>query len=320
MSLPRPPISANTPIPNQPFSADEVYYLEGNQGRLPLGNGLYIDPATGAFTDIEPSPYIYCVPQFDNLPVTYPPYGCETEVNTAGVTDFTRAWYACYGITEFPCVDSSAVTDFTRAWGYSYNIISFPALNTSSGVLFDETWSEFFYATSFPLIDVSKGESFYYAWGYWESLESFPLLDVSSGTNFNGAWQNCSSLTSFPILDVSQGTNFVAAWFGCSGLTSFPLLDVNSGMQFGFAWQDCTSLTTFPAGMFDNCSAKLFNYSWENCSLDETSVDNILVSLDIAGQSNGVVNISNGTSAAPGTAGQAAVLSLVSKGWIVATN
>lgn len=56
MSLPRPPISANTPIPNQPFSADEVYYLEGNQGRLPLGNGLYIDPATGEFTDVEISP------------------------------------------------------------------------------------------------------------------------------------------------------------------------------------------------------------------------------------------------------------------------
>jgi hypothetical protein len=53
MSLPRPPISANTPIPNEPFSADEVYYLEGNQGRLPLGNGLYIDPATGEFTDVE---------------------------------------------------------------------------------------------------------------------------------------------------------------------------------------------------------------------------------------------------------------------------
>jgi len=52
MSLPRPPISLNTPIPNQPFSADEVYYLEGDQGRLPLGNGLYIDPATGDFTDV----------------------------------------------------------------------------------------------------------------------------------------------------------------------------------------------------------------------------------------------------------------------------
>lgn len=54
MSLPRPPISLNTPIPNQPFSAEEVYYLESNQGRLPLGNGLYIDSATGTFTDLPP--------------------------------------------------------------------------------------------------------------------------------------------------------------------------------------------------------------------------------------------------------------------------
>jgi hypothetical protein len=72
--------------------------------------------------------------------------------------------------------------------------------------------------------------------------------------------------------------------------------------------------------MFDSCLAIAFNNAWEGCALNQTSVDNILVSLDTAGQSNGSVHISGGTSASPGSAGLAAKSSLQSKGWIVITN
>jgi hypothetical protein len=72
--------------------------------------------------------------------------------------------------------------------------------------------------------------------------------------------------------------------------------------------------------MFDTCTATNFSEAWFNCALDETSVDNILVSLDTAGQSNGNVNISGGTSASPGAAGLAAKTSLQGKGWNVVTN
>jgi hypothetical protein len=119
---------------------------------------------------------------------------------------------------------------------------------------------------------------------------------VSSGTNFNATWYNCTSLNSFPLLDVSNGTNFQAAWGGC------------------------TSLASFPANVFDTCTATNFPYAWTNCALDQTSVDNILVSIDTAGQSNGIVNIDGGTSSAPGTAGLAAKASLQAKGWTVLTN
>jgi hypothetical protein len=72
--------------------------------------------------------------------------------------------------------------------------------------------------------------------------------------------------------------------------------------------------------MFDACLAVDFGYSWQNCALNQTSVDNILVSLDTAGQSNGVVNLNGGTSSAPGTAGLAAKANLIAKGWTVFTN
>jgi hypothetical protein len=95
---------------------------------------------------------------------------------------------------------------------------------------------------------------------------------------------------------------------------------MSSGAEFGFAWQDCTSMTSFPAGMFDNCSATNFNYTWQNCALSQQSVDNILVSIDTAGQSSGILEIDGGTSAAPGAAGLSAKLSLEGKGWTVLTN
>jgi hypothetical protein len=72
--------------------------------------------------------------------------------------------------------------------------------------------------------------------------------------------------------------------------------------------------------MFDTCSAIDFDYAWFGCALNQTSVDNILVSLDTAGQSDGTVDISGGTSAAPSATGLAAKASLEGKGWTVTTN
>jgi hypothetical protein len=72
--------------------------------------------------------------------------------------------------------------------------------------------------------------------------------------------------------------------------------------------------------MFDNCPSFSFPSTWQNCALNQTSVDNILVSIDTAGQSNGTLSINGGTSAAPGTAGLAAKASLQGKGWSVLTN
>jgi hypothetical protein len=121
-------------------------------------------------------------------------------------------------------------------------------------------------------------------------------------------------LTSFPALDLSSGTTFVSGWFGCSSLIS-----VDSGITFGGApnflqaWYNCSSLTTFPSGVFDTLTATGFENSFHNTSLDEASKDNVLVSIDTAGQSNGALNINGGDS--PSATGDAAWTSLQGKGW-----
>jgi hypothetical protein len=75
--------------------------------------------------------------------------------------------------------------------------------------------------------------------------------------------------------------------------------------------------------MFDSCSTSYnfaFDNAWQNCALNQTSVDNILVSLDASGITNNTTSLAGGTSAAPSATGLAAKASLQGKGWTVLTN
>ena len=77
----------------------------------------------------------------------------------------------------------------------------------------------------------------------------------------------------------------------------------------------CRNLEDFPANMFDNYTATDFTDAFRDTNLSQTSIDNILVSIDAAGQTNGTFNQSGGS--APSAVGEAAVHSLVAKGWTV---
>jgi hypothetical protein len=236
-------------------------------------------------------------------------------IDTSSGTNFNRAWEGCSGLTSFPLLNTSLVINFQRCWFGCSSLVSFPLIDTSSGTNFDETWSTCPGLTSFPLLDVSSGTSFTATWRNCSNLTSFPLLDTSSGTNFSFTWQNCSGLTSFPLLDVSSGEDFRFAWVDCSSLASFPLLDVSSGTDFRSTWRDCSSLANFPANFFDGCSATSFDRAFENTALTQTSIDNILVSIESNGTSNGTFDQSGGS--APSSVGKDAIDSLVSRGWTI---
>jgi len=182
---------------------------------------------------------------------------------------------------------------------------------------FSSFWSEWSEITSFPLIDTSSGNSFRGAWYGCSSLTSFPLIDTSSGNSFRDTWLGCSSLTSFPPIDTSSGNSFRSAWLGCSSLTSFPLIDTSSGNSFRSAWQDCNSLTNFPANAFDNVSGGNFIGAFTNTALTQTSIDNILVSLVASGIAAGTRVFDQSGGSAPSAAGEAAIDTLLSRGWTV---
>lgn len=324
--------------------------VQGPYWNMPLGNGLGL--WRGEFRTVEPEfPPYGCrtdvittgVTDFTDAwrDCTFTSF--PGDIDTSAGTNFAYAWCGCSNLTSFPALDFANGEDFTYSWAYNgltsfpqvdtgkgsnfgytwydcINLVSFPPLDVSSGTSFEGTWFECFSLTTFPDIDVSSGTNFAGTWGRCTSLVSFPTLNVSSGETFESSWLDCSGLTSFPTLDVSNGTFFYRTWEGCSSLTSFPALDVSSGTDFFNAWNSCTSLTSFPAGMFDNCLATNFQYAWQNCALSQESVDNILLSIDTAGQSNGTLSISGGTSAAPSATGLAAKASLEGKGWTVTVN
>jgi len=249
-------------------------------------------------------------------------WGCNNMVinasdvgNFGGVTSFFRTWNACSSLTSFPLIDTSSGTTFQSAWSNCSSLTSFPLIDTSSGTNFFFCWNACSSLTSFPLIDTSSGTNFSFAWQSCSSLTSFPLIDTSSGTNFSFAWNGCNSLTSFPLIDTSSGTTFTSAWQSCSSLTSFPLLDTSSGTTFQDAWRICSSLTSFPANAFDTNIATNYTTAFLTTALLTQSIDDILVSLDTSGVINGSFTQSGGQ--APSATGEAAIDSLVGKGWTI---
>jgi hypothetical protein len=163
--------------------------------------------------------------------------------------------------------------------------------------------------------DFGGVSNFSFGWRNRSDLRDFPVIDTSSGTSFVDTWRSCTGLTSFPLLDVSSGQSFLRAWQQCSSLTSFPLLDVSSGTTFQDAWRLCSSLTTFPANMFDAVTATNFSNAFLTTKLTQTSIDNILTSINTAGRSGGTFNQSGGS--APSATGEAAIDALRARGWTV---
>lgn len=279
-------------------------------------------------------------------------------INTSAATNLSRAWQNCSGLAAFPLLNTSSCVSFGQTWRDCSSLTSFPLINTSSATDFYEAWYGCNSLTSFPLLDTEKVSNFTAAWLGCSSLTSFPLINTAAGTIFDSTWRSCSGLTSFPSINTAAGTNFSATWFGCSGLTSFPLINTGAGTNFSFAWQNCSSLTTFPALDFDsatglasdasstytgfretwyscdalaNFPANLFNNTtctryldaFRDCALTAASIENIIVSINAAGTSNGNLSLQGGTNAGASTWTANAVTAynaLVARGWTITRN
>lgn len=279
-------------------------------------------------------------------------------INTSLATNLNGAWNLCTGLTSFPLINAASATNFGFTWANCSALTSFPAINTGAGIVFGYTWQNCSGLTSFPLIDTSKGTDFANAWNNCSGLTSFPLLNTSSGTNFGNTWAGCSSLTSFPLINTAAGTNFASAWFNCASLTSFPLINTGVGTNFSRAWYDnnglttfpaldfdsatglasagsttytgfretwfsCGALTTFPANLFNNTTCTRYLDAFRDCALTAASIENIIVSINAAGTSNGNLSLQGGTNAGASTWTANAVTAynaLVARGWTITRN
>ena len=277
-------------------SGDGLDFVEttaANQGKIVSGGVLVTDDGV---------PAISLDGTDDNLSVTLP---ATTGTLLMGGKN-TSAFYGFTHTGAYSLLPNSTNTDF-------------PLLVTNFIIFNSITPSD--YANILSVLNSSENDfstlaSFDNYWHSRSEFISFPLLDVSSGISFSAAWRSCTSLTSFPLLNVSSGTSFNSAWRDCTSLTSFPLLDVSSGTGFNFAWFGCFSLTSFPANMFDTVTSTSFANAFINTNLSSQSIENIVVSIDAAGQSNGTLDITGGGNATTATA-KTAIDNLRGRGWNV---
>jgi hypothetical protein len=232
-------------------------------------------------------------------------------------SDLSAAWFGSSNmvINATDVGNFGGVTNFNSTWRACSNLTSFPLIDTSSGTNFTRTWQACSSLTLLPLLDTSSSTNFLSAWSGCTSLTSFPLIDTSSVTSFSGTWQNCTSLTSFPLIDTSSANDFQNTWRECTSLPSFPLIDTSSGTTFSATWFNCSSLTSFPANAFDTNIATNYTNAFSTTALLTQSIDDILVSLDTSGVSSGTFAQSGGE--APSATGEAAIDSLVGKGWTI---
>ena len=135
------------------------------------------------------------------------------------------------------------------------------------------------------------------------ALEELRLDD----SDFSAGIPSLAGLTSLQYFDMDQCS--ISGSIDLSGLPSLNGFDFSSNIGI-------TNVTI--------SSSQSLGDNWEillsNNALTQTAVDNILVALAANSVNNGYVDLSEGTNAAPGAAGLAALSTLAGKGWAYDVN
>ena len=123
----------------------------------------------------------------------------DGNIDTSGVTNFTRTWRNCSGLTSFPLIDTSSGTDLGFAWSQCSGLTgAFPALDFSSATDVGQAWNGCSNLVEFPSVDFSSvTDSFRRTWYFCTSLTTFPAnqfdnINVTSSTGFQDAFRSCA--------------------------------------------------------------------------------------------------------------------------------
>jgi hypothetical protein len=194
-----------------------------------------------------------------------------------------------------------------------------------------ESTQKIFWSTAgveeFPAeIDLSSGEDFLRTFrklGSGGAGIATPVT-VTTGVDADSlrqafAYAKFSDLT---ITDTSGVRSFESA-FENMPITSVLTLDFSNVTTLKNAYRG-SALTTVPAGYLDDANTNDMNRMFEDCAIDQTGVDNALVSVaamaDNYSVSNGEFSIHGGTNAVPSATGLVAKSELEALGWTVEVN
>jgi hypothetical protein len=289
-------------------------------GNVGVWNPLLTNSGTYAFRynrAVDNSAYLY-TPNGAANPVEYQSIPVPTTILLAeqGVMNLSKFVYysvdlgvsstaALVNGTLTTSFDTSytATTDFTSAFRYfpfGAPVKYFPKINTSNGTIFLNAWRDTTNMAQVAQVDTAKSTTMSSSFST-SGIPSIPIFNTGLVTNFSYMFSNSTIITTLPLLNTISGTDF----------TGFCI--------------NCSSLTTVPSGLFNNAKSILYSTAFNNCSLTQASVDNILVSINQSRINtpsliNGTLNIVGGTNATPSATGLAAKTALTTAGWTVTNN
>ena len=144
-------------------------------------------------------------------------------------------------------------------------------------------------------------------------------------SRIDGFTDGCSKLTQLDVRNwnVSLVTNADFFIRNCPLLTSLDLSnwELDSLLTASAFADGCSSLNTVIVDTtFSNNICDDYENAFRGCALNQDSVDAILVSINNAGTSNGILGIQGGTNATPSIIGQVATDALRTRGWTVTLN
>lgn len=219
--------------------------------------------------------------------------------------DVSRAWFA-----RFEPVWNNVATNVSQCLGGSFTFLgtnTFPfALNstsiTSAGGLFWDTDCNFNQPS--PSINLPN------------------CTFIGSGGG-RGQFALSAPWTTLNNISLPKADRFINAFrlATISSVGADVTFNSASGVSYSACFDGCSNLSSFNVNCITGLAATNFSLAWRNCALNQTSVDNILATLNANGASNGTVNLNGGTSATPtGGVANPDVVALASRGWTVVFN
>lgn len=188
----------------------------------------------------------------------------------------------------------------------------------------------YFYPTNFLIIDWTDGVNNYYDVPLLDFQKVYPNDVVALTIHEHFAGGNISELSGlYHYVNMSALTiinqhelktvaipkipllTYVVVTF--NGLTSF---DISDNTYINHV--DCSYNPLSDVNINGATSLQFFDAG--ECELTEESVNHILYELDQYGNTNGFIDLSGGSNAAPTGIGATAVTNLLAKGWTVSTN
>jgi hypothetical protein len=186
------------------------------------------------------------------------------------------------GGTDYPSPWGAGFIDKLKARGWTINVPDNGIMCTAGATLAmeDGDWRDY--------ADIRTNSS-----GLNHRYPSARLDDMCGITDFSRMFYGAGYQTDFPSIPCGNGTDFTSTWMDAYAMTAMPSLDFRKGTSFIMCWMNCISLVDFPPHMFDGCKSTSFRMAFNNTSLSSKSVDNILISIESNGTSNGSLDIIN---------------------------